>query len=115
MNDLDLILAALLGQKIYDPASGLLAVYDELGAPVTNGGVLLRGTHGALLQWGIRQAYEPEPIGGGGGSADPFDVEQYLHDLSKRRTQEQVIAALLVAICTSGVLDSDADLTVRFN
>lgn len=111
MIDLDAALAALTARKVYSQASGVFECFDGSGVLIVGGSDYLRGTHGALLYGAL---VREQQIGGGGGSV--FDSEDdYLYEQSKRRAQEQVIAALLVAICTSGILDSDADMTIRFN
>lgn len=116
MSDLDTILSVLTGRKLLDRSTGLFQVVGEDGEPITNGSVLLKGTHGALLEWGARklQATIEGRLGRGGGVGG-FEVDEYLQGAMRRREQESVIAALLVAICTSGVLDGDVDMTIRFN
>lgn len=116
MSDLDAILAALMGRKVLNRTTGLFQVFGDDGEPITDGGVLLKGAHGALLEWGARklQATIESRLGRGGGVGG-FEVDEYLQAAMGRREQEGVIAALLVAICTSGVLDGDVDMTIRFN
>lgn len=111
MNDIDFILAALLGRKVYDRSSGVFRVFDEAGSLIEGGDAMLQGTHGALLRGAL---VLDQYIGKGGGEIGALDDEEE-HGVARRRGQEGVIAALLVAICTSGVLDGDVDMTIRFN
>lgn len=111
MNDIDFILSALLGQKIYDRSSGQFLVFDAAGQPIPGGDALLQGAHGALLRGALFfDAY----VGKGGGEIGSLEDDEQQRIANLRR-QDGVITALLVAICTSGVLDGDVDMTIRFN
>lgn len=88
-----------------------IGLVDEAGQPIPGGDALLQGVHGALLRGALFfDAY----VGKGGGEIGSLDDDEQ-YRIARLRTQESVITALLVAICTSGVLDGDADMTIRFN